>query len=376
MSKFRNGAIILAISLISCVSATVAQVFQIVTTPDPHSRFPGNNDLFAISASSTDDIWAVGQTAIHSNGTTWTGFSAPDMAGLGTSALTGVADLAPDNVWAVGYINQYVEGHLPSAIVEHFNGTNWSIFSSPKFAETDTSYLWSVAAISSTDIWAGGELFEDPYDLPLLEHFNGKKWTQSSPPITDCIVQGISADAANDVWAIGVTLGGGTCTLHYNGTAWQYVSSPVACCGYNSLQGVVALAPDNVWASGWYAPQVDQTSPRLTLIEHWNGTSWAIVSSPNVGSITQVSNSLYGITAVSANDVWAFGTSDVYSTETQSTLVLRWDGNEWSVYPSPDLEFKGTLNDVLWGGTVIGGNEIWIAGSNDVFGTLVIEATE
>ena len=39
-------------------------------------------------------------------------------------------------------------------------------------------------------------------------------------------------------------------------------------------------------------------------VEHWNGTSWAIVPSPNMGT---GNNHLNGVAAVSASDVWAVG---------------------------------------------------------------------
>jgi hypothetical protein len=39
-------------------------VFQVVQTPNPDRVL--FNDLFAVSASSPTDIWAVGYTAIHS----------------------------------------------------------------------------------------------------------------------------------------------------------------------------------------------------------------------------------------------------------------------------------------------------------------------
>ena len=41
-----------------------------------------------------------------------------------------------------------------------------------------------------------------------------------------------------------------------------------------------------------------------TLTEHWNGTAWSVVASPNLGTSDNV---LYGVAAVAANDVWAVG---------------------------------------------------------------------
>ena len=59
-------------------------------------------------------------------------------------------------------------------------------------------------------------------------------------------------------------------------------------------------------------------------MEHWNGTAWSVVPSPNVGPVLTLS---HGVAAVSANDVWAVGSYDV----TDKALVEHWDGTAWSV---------------------------------------------
>ena len=84
--------------------APAASVFTVVKTPHPNpSGF--QNLLVSVSGSSASDIWAVGQSVIHYDGSNWTAFSAPHIDGGGINELTGVADISPDNVWAVGYLN-------------------------------------------------------------------------------------------------------------------------------------------------------------------------------------------------------------------------------------------------------------------------------
>ena len=46
-------------------------------------------------------------------------------------------------------------------------------------------------------------------------------------------------------------------------------------------------------------------APLQMLTEHWNGSNWSIVSSPSPG--TYNGNELYGVAAISTNDVWAVG---------------------------------------------------------------------
>jgi len=67
-----------------------------------------------------------------------------------------------------------------------------------------------------------------------------------------------------------------------------------------------------------------------TLTEHWNGTAWSAVASPNVSS----SDSLLGVAAVSANDVWAVGR--FISGSNVETLIEHWNGSSWSVVTSPN----------------------------------------
>src|SRR5207249_642431 len=84
--------------------------------------------------------------------------------------------------------------------------------------------------------------------------------------------------------------------------AWSPVKSPNPTGSAGSvLNGIAAVSPHNVWTVG----SSDTGSPypfKKTLIEHWNGSNWSIVPSPNPnGSVDDVLN---GVTVVSANNVW------------------------------------------------------------------------
>jgi hypothetical protein len=75
--------------------------FKVVTTPHPNPN-GFQNILDAVSGSSPTDIWAVGECAMHYDGKKWRAFPAPELNGYGINELVGVADISPDNVWAVG----------------------------------------------------------------------------------------------------------------------------------------------------------------------------------------------------------------------------------------------------------------------------------
>ena len=66
--------------------------------------------------------------------------------------------------------------------------------------------------------------------------------------------------------------------------------------------------------------------PVQTLVEHWNGSAWSVVPSPNAPGTR--SNSLVSVSAVAANDVWAVGYSLIGFTH--QTLIEHWDGSSWT----------------------------------------------
>ncbi len=73
-----------------------SSTFEVVRTPNENP----NSELFAASASSPNDIWAVGQSTIHFDGTMWTAFPAPMIKGDNNSFLQGVVAISPTLAWA------------------------------------------------------------------------------------------------------------------------------------------------------------------------------------------------------------------------------------------------------------------------------------
>src|SRR5437762_2621516 len=168
----------------------------------------------------------------------------------------------------------------------------------------------------------------------------------------------IAAVTDNDVWAVGWAFNVQfntyrTVTEHWNGTHWSLVRSPNATNGYNFLNGVGVVAANDVWSVG----QAANGSTYSTLVEHWNGMAWSIVPSPNVAGN---SNVLEAISVVSANDIWAVG----YSTDSNfnnHSLTIHWNGTSWSVFPTPDFDPNAT-NQGLVGVVALSSEDIWTAG--------------
>jgi hypothetical protein len=362
---------------------SASSIFQVVHTPNENF----NNGLQAASASSPTDIWAVGQSTIHYDGTTWTAYPAAMIKGDNTSYLAGVVDISPTLAWAAGTVG--IGEGSPGQVIEQWNGTAWSVYPGPKFAQGDQPSIKAMAATSANDIWAIGSLLGDDEEqlFFLFEHWDGTQWTATASSSGDAFLFGASADATNDAWAVGFNGpendDSGTLALHFDGSSWKFTTTPNVGAGANQLNGVLALAPNDVWAVGFStAVAPPKSAPTLTLIEHYDGTSWSIVPSPNVGPNSGYqSNRLFGLTANSSTDVWAFGSYFAADgSGHQMTLLEHWDGTSWTIEPSPNPTKKSAdfLSDLLFAGVVPSPGNIWIFGSEDEApheGTLAIHTT-
>jgi hypothetical protein len=80
---------------------------------------------------------------------------------------------------------------------------------------------------------------------------------------------------------------------------WSVVPSPNRGPNDNSLGGVAAVSANDVWVVGDRLVPGPSSITR-TLVDHWDGAIWSVVPSANVGSL---SNVLYGATARTSSDV-------------------------------------------------------------------------
>src|SRR5262249_39614478 len=145
----------------------------------------------------------------------------------------------------------------------------------------------------------------------------------------------VGVASSQDVWAVGASDAANyvrsTLVEHWNGTAWSIVSSPNSG-GYDYLSSVAVVSSTDVWAVGSTA--ADDNSPSQTLVEHWNGTAWSVVSSSGPGTRN---NYLAAVAPIAANDVWAVGSYENVINGPYRTLIEHWNGTAWSVVPSINI---------------------------------------
>jgi len=263
------------------------QRWQRVTPPGPAA-------LYAISARTAADIWAVGDQIMHWDGTQWTAVAGPP--GL-TGPLRGVVALADDDVWAVG--DQII----------HWDGSAWSV--SPRGGR-DLPTLRAVAATGSNDAWAvGGN---------QILHWNGSAW-QSVPAPAGILFNGVAAVAATDAWAVGSTTESFTHQriVHWDGQAWAVVPEINAPGIFNA---VLARRANDVWVAGIVT--FTGSNDVYPTIMHWDGRAWTNVPAPWPINIR---GSLFAALASGpgTSDLWAVGNTALADTLTERLQPPCWD---------------------------------------------------
>lgn len=287
----------------------------------------------AISSDGPTDAWAVGYyytnglpgvyaLADHWNGKTWTVLYPPSDPEFGAS-LFGVAARTPSDVWAVGATGQ------GQALFEHWNGTSWTASGATISYPGSTDPISGVASFGADRAFAVGEIVTKVGDRrPLVERWNGTSWSPLVVPgPASGLYDAIGGTSARDVWAVGATYQNSTVyplALHYDGAAWKSMTLPIPPNDTQAVfNSVVAISMQDVWATGGQVKVGDPYGEAKTLTEHWNGTSWSVVPSPNVAS-TQFSQNLTGVSARAPDDIWAVGGD-------RGSVAMHSDGKTWTL---------------------------------------------
>ena len=355
--------------------ATSASSWQIVPSPNRSTKSFSNNTLFGVAALSDSDVWAVGNflssnngainetLTEHWNGTAWKLVSSPNVGTLGSS-LFAVSTASSKDVWAVGTVQTSSSVNGNRTLIEHWNGTAWSVVPSPN-PSNEGDDLTGVAALSATNAWAVGFFENNQMSAlqPIILHWNGTAWSLfPNIPNIGMIVEAITARSATDIWAVGSDAGETTnIALHFNGTQWSITSSANFPSSQQIISGVAAPAANDAWIVGSFAPpNVGAFLQPLAL--HWNGKTWSMVPTPNPSPFN---NRLRAVAAISTSDVRAVGQANTPDGLNLVTLIEHWNGKQWSIVASPNVPDGSNTFDGLLGITVSGPTSLWSVGGFD-----------
>jgi hypothetical protein len=267
--------------------------WSVVPSPNVGTGNNALNDVSMIPGAG----WAVGYAqgsggyrplALGWDGTQWL------IASTGTfpsdALFTGVDTLADGSAWAVGF--QRTAAGTRQTLIEQESGGTWAPVASPDDPNdgtaTDNS-LTAIAGTQATGLWAVGWRESSSGLQPVILRYDTTQpsptWVSVTgggdvPPggTVDTVLTGVDVLSADDVWAVGYYSDGGVnqpLAWHWDGSIWS--NSPIP--GAGMLRRVRALAPDNVWAAGTVYDGNAQIYK--SLVEHFDGTSWAPVTSNN-----------------------------------------------------------------------------------------------
>jgi hypothetical protein len=305
------------------------------TSDAPSIPSPGEGPSVSAAASAGQgDAWAAGSVdtdrggvplALHWDGRSWSVSDMPD-TGEPESHLFGAAAISPDDVWAVGGWAR--PGELQGGgLVLHWDGSRWSSEALPvtshPASESGGPYdaLNAVAGTSSSDVWAVGAAQDVPTSesRTLVFHWDGTGWSPVDSPNVqpdpgtgnvDDSLQAVAAVASDDAWAVGsfdekgLRLDSPTASrplaLHWDGSTWSVVELPDV--GQGGLNGIAALAADDVWAVGQTVVNAGGDFTVTPLLFHWDGSTWSQVAAPIGGE-----GSLSAVTAIPGGGLWAVG---------------------------------------------------------------------
>ncbi len=319
--------------------------WSVETTPNP-SGAELLSVLAAVACNSAGGCTAAGYSINSSigevtlvevwNGTSWSIKTSANSKGAQESGLFAVACTSASACTAVGTSATYVNATL----AEGWNGSSWSIQATPSPSGSQSAAFEGVACTSSNACTAVG-LYEDSSGVyvTLAESWNGTSWSVQTTPVPSGAeysdLDGVACTSTIACTAVGYYYDSSgtqdTLAETWNGTSWSIETTPVPSGAEgSSLAGVSCTSTGPCTAVGYY---YDSSGTQDTLAETWNGTSWSIETTP-VPSGAEGS-SLAGVSCTSTGPCTAVG-SYADSSGVRDTLAEVWDGTSWAIQSTPN----------------------------------------
>jgi hypothetical protein len=342
----RGGLAMLVASFVLSPAAASGNPWALVASPN-HTGPQGS--ISGTSCSSPASCTAVGSASSRSgvvvplaeqwNGSRWTIQATPSRAGVPQSALTAVSCTSATACTAVGYSGTSgTFGNSFVPVAERWNGTSWTVQSTRVPPGSLESVLSGVSCASATACVAAGYYRTSSATMTLVERWNGTSWSiQSSPNVVNnvqSVLSAVSCTSPTACTAVGFFyLRGhvGTLAERWNGSSWVIQPTPNPGGGSIAIQNKLAGVSCSGAAACTAVGSSGSSGTSATLVERWNGTTWAtqISVNPSGGD-----NLLAGVSCASEAECTAVGHAT--SSGTAVALAERWNGAGWSTHPTPE----------------------------------------
>jgi len=356
-----------------------------VWTYPPFTSFSG--ELNTIVATSEDDVWAIGGLKLYKfDGTNWS------LSNIlpGTYSSNNLRDIVPfssSNALAVGsWTNTGYPVYTTTLALQYVGGTWFTV--STEYPGV-SSWLESVDGdVNNENIWAVGStratlLFGSGLHALFQRYVPGTGFVTVQDPYpyqpgsTEEKMTDVSVYSSTDAWAVGyytVSSRSHGLGAYYDGNLWVASPLPEPANTYRSyLTGVVEIAPDNVWATGYYS-LTSAPNNNLALLLHKDAYGWNIV--PVSAPIDGQGYVPMSITVTDDGAVYIGGKTALYIYGRPLVLKFVYDANTQTyvksqVYPHlSDPSGSSYFNDVI-----VTGGSIYGVGKNNS-NTLILTGPE
>jgi hypothetical protein len=314
--------------------------WQRQSTPNPaDNTVPASSpDLLGVSCPVADFCEAVGGYQVSTvgisiadgwNGQAWTSQTFPVPTGSTSAVLTQVSCTSARFCEAVGSYTNSVGESL--AFAAGWNGTSWRLQVTPNPAGATLVRMTALSCVSAKFCEAGGNAIGSS---GFALEWNGTSWLLQTVPGT---AGAGSVSCVSVIFCEMVGSGGGDV---WNGSSWssQPIPSPVGSTSA-SLSGVSCTTATFCQAVGQYN---DSSGSSLSLGATWNGTSWAVQTTPN-----PTGASFTSLKAVSCAAVAACEAAGEFQLSTPNLMALAesWSGSSWQLQHA--IRPAGAASNVL-----------------------------
>jgi FG-GAP-like repeat len=310
-------------------------------TIQPSSKTAGFlKDVSCFSATDCTAVGYSGQWAIAQrwNGSEWTEpQTVAKPTGAASTVLEGVSCTSSSACSAVGY---YVNSSSQRvALAESWNGSEWKVQGTENPSGSTVVQLEDVSCASASECVAVGSYFSSETERTLIERFNGTSWkietskngsasnnrltSVSCPSASFCMAAGFYYESSVNAWL--------PLTESWSGGVWTQRTAVKPAGSTNSyFYGVSCTSSTACTAVGDWL--VIQTVSEYTLAQRWNGSTWAIQTTPNPES---TSLDIADVSCTTSSACTAVGSYiDTVNVEHPMAMVSS-DGTSWTMQFPP-----------------------------------------
>ena len=353
-------------------TAPKSPAWSLQSTPNPTGAV--SSRLAFVSCSGSTACTSVGEYVSSSavqgplgerwGGTSWVAQTPPNPASASSSELVG--DACPSATWC-GAVGFSVQSGVHRALAERWNGSEWSVQTTPEPSGATSSELEAISCSSSASCTAVGHYTTSSLSGTLIEYWNGTSWAVQTSPnpsgATSSSLLGVSCVSSSVCIAVGDYYNASEVRLSlaeaWNGVSWTVQPVPNRTgATKNILLGISCSASTSCSAVGGDYPSGG--GPQETLVEHWNGVEWIIQTSANPSGST--ATVLHGISCISSTSCMAVG--DYVSSGSNLTLAESWNGSSWTIKSTPNP--TGAIFSALWSVACTSSTECYAPGYYEV----------